>query len=527
MKGMMVPLLVVMLTGMVNGRQIQAQESSGDSGGVKIGRYVLDMTDQWIDSLKENGLLQAPIKPEQRDHISEIVIRYDDDTGLADLIPAQITQVPSGFDNKIQFVLTDGDIEIMKNRGLRYSIRAEDRGKYDTVLVRYESAGRAVSGATGRAMSQTTSNGFDPGNSRAVDNSNSAAANTDFGSGMLSRQQRGNSILAPRSNSASRRRDSNLANGNNGAYNFDNPRSTGTQLPNLTGGPSNSSNSGRLLANGSGQPYQAVTGDSFADNPSTINSWTNRQNNSRLDPQSVSSASSVQERSFENGFGPVAIRNQANVRPTELQARQDPMSREEADRLERQSFELEKLRAQRLAREKFDIQEQLERERYLKSLRNSQDSQRIAEDRYAMRSDNRYTYPYSDDSRPLIDYPTNQFPNRQSEDYGDQLVNSNTTTPSSPPERVTIGPKPSGPVPAAIGGPDGNNYQRVAQDSTNESDCGKSTGNSGRTAYRVACRTQYANESHASDDGHVVVYDAVLIRIECLSRLVARLLCSV
>ncbi len=142
---------------------------------------------------------------------------------------------------------------------------------------------------------------------------------------------------------------------------------------------------------------------------------------------------------------------------------QDPLARDDADRLERQSIELEKLRAERLAREKFEIQEQLERERYLKFLRNSQDSQQIAEDRYAMRSDNRYAYPYSDDSRPLIDYPTNRFPNRQSEDYGDQLISSNTTTPSLPPERVTIGPKPSGPVPAAIGGPDGNNYQRVAQ----------------------------------------------------------------
>lgn len=143
MKGFIAPVLVLMMTGTVFCQQHQSSNfssSSNDSGIKLLRRFLLVMSDDHIRMLKTEGQLLAPIAAADQSTTDHIEFHGSDlNAQRTDTHPFNITQAASlDNDGRLEFMLSDALIEVMRKEGLRYIIREEDRGKYREVLVRYD-----------------------------------------------------------------------------------------------------------------------------------------------------------------------------------------------------------------------------------------------------------------------------------------------------------------------------------------------------------------------------------------------------
>ena len=141
MKGLLAPVLVMMMTGMVFSQSNNNFSSSSNDSGIKLlRRFLLVMSDAEIRMLKTEGSLPAAIPA--GDQASTDHIEFHGSVANAersDSHPYNITQTASlDGDGRLEFLLSDALIEVMRKEGLRYIIRKEDRGKYPEVLVRYD-----------------------------------------------------------------------------------------------------------------------------------------------------------------------------------------------------------------------------------------------------------------------------------------------------------------------------------------------------------------------------------------------------
>ena len=143
MKGLLAPVLVIMMTGMVFSQQHQNDSfsSTGSDSGIKLlRRFLLVMSDDHIEFLKAEGALPASIPIDKQASTDHIEFHGNaSNAEREDKRPFNIMQTASlDDDGRLEFMLTDALIEVMRKDGLRYIIREEDRGKYREVLVRYD-----------------------------------------------------------------------------------------------------------------------------------------------------------------------------------------------------------------------------------------------------------------------------------------------------------------------------------------------------------------------------------------------------
>ena len=122
--------------------------------------------------------------------------------------------------------------------------------------------------------------------------------------------------------------------------------------------------------------------------------------------------------------------------------------------LDNMKFQAEQLKKQRVLQEIEDTQEEIASELHRKEMQAAVRRKReFDRDRWAMVPGNT-GYGFTDDQRPLIDYPSTNYPDRRLQDFVDPMDDLDADY-----DRVaqrttgTRQPRPSGAVPASIGGP--------------------------------------------------------------------------
>ena len=164
MKGF-IALLLVMMTGMVFSQQSHSQALNSGGGtecnsqSNKMKRFLLVMSDDVIHDLKSNGQLSAPIETGDRDRIDHVVFHGSEtNSERTDIQPLPITRAPSqDGSGRLEFVLSDAEIQAMHSRGLKYIIRDQDRGQYNQVVITYPSATAARQATTSGQTRQQNS----------------------------------------------------------------------------------------------------------------------------------------------------------------------------------------------------------------------------------------------------------------------------------------------------------------------------------------------------------------------------------
>lgn len=460
MKGMMVSLLVLLTTGMVVGQQPTNPADSNQNG-----RFLLDMTDEWIDSLVENGYLRAPIQPNARDRINQVDLRYAS-AASRNLEPAQIVQVATSETGVLNFEINDRDLNLMKQRGLRYTIRNEDRGKYEIVAIKY-------TGFVGPRANpaNTQKNDFASGSSNRE---TTPPANTGR---QVADSTRGNDAFNRRPVAGTeneRRRIDSTRIPENDRDRFDNRRQTTNNFPTE-----------------SRQREETRQTVPVREKPmSEFDKWAQQQKN-KLDENVAQTKATVadkfdfssgavrgtrpNERQVQQGQSPVNDRwryldqqeydnrfdNQTtqtnqDVRAVDLERLRQQRLAEENERSEQQrlanlEYQADQLEKQRKEKE---IEERLAYELRMKDLQDIADLKRERE-RYAMVPSSRY--PYTDDRRPVIEYETNRFPERRRQDFVDPLDDYDADydrVAQLPPQTTGARqPRQTAPVPFSINGP--------------------------------------------------------------------------
>ncbi len=120
MKGMMVSLLVLMMTGTVIGQQ----PNQPDEKNRPI-QYLLDIPTELEATFKEVGL-QVSIEPHLRSRIAQFVLRSKN--ADANLKPAKITQASSFENGILTFKVGDLELQHYETRGVSYDVPASQRG---------------------------------------------------------------------------------------------------------------------------------------------------------------------------------------------------------------------------------------------------------------------------------------------------------------------------------------------------------------------------------------------------------------
>ena len=162
MKGLIAPLLALMMTGMVFSQQPQSSRFGSDEGtgsAQLLNQYLLVMDDDLIQGLKTEGELQSEIGVEDRSTVDHIVFHSSSlNSQRSDIKPFNISRAASvNRRGALEFRLNDSLLQTMRRQGLQYVIRPQDRGRYNEVVVSYQSPGnvRQVSNDDRPIRSQT------------------------------------------------------------------------------------------------------------------------------------------------------------------------------------------------------------------------------------------------------------------------------------------------------------------------------------------------------------------------------------
>ena len=134
MKGLLAPILALMMTGMAMG-----QTTSLPTEPIA---YSLPVSDEIIESLKVEGWRQADIEPGLQDWIWQIILR-NPALGQAPS-PVELTQHAGIRSGKIHFLVNDEQLETIHQQGLLYRLKPEERGQFSAVVLVYESAHATV-----------------------------------------------------------------------------------------------------------------------------------------------------------------------------------------------------------------------------------------------------------------------------------------------------------------------------------------------------------------------------------------------
>ena len=167
MKGIMVPLLVICMTGMVIAQQPQnnsdqfgnlnrnpaqprsvmqesSVNSSRDPASVnQLGPLELVLNDQLIADFRIKGQLSAPIEPQQ--YVNEIVLMHE-----SSAMPQNVTgrmQPVAKQGDVLRFELDDYDLESLKRQGFRYTFDQFERGRYSQVQFDFRSSDTQSTGS--------------------------------------------------------------------------------------------------------------------------------------------------------------------------------------------------------------------------------------------------------------------------------------------------------------------------------------------------------------------------------------------
>ena len=514
MKGMMVTLLVLLMTGMVVGQQATNPADSNQ----KIGRFLLDMTDEWIDNLVHEGSLRAPIQPSAVNKIATVEIHYANSPS-GNLDPVQITQVPSTETRALHFELSDADLNNLKGRGLRYTLREADRGKYDVVVIDYTGfiGPRAQTGAGSNSRASTTNQN----NSHFTTQTRPVTPRPD--NGLFNRKPFGTGNERDQD-----RRDSNSI-ANNGSSTNNIQRRTSDNFPSRDTIPqtqpeNNPNRSTMSDFDRWAQQRKETVADEAArlarNTRDSVNRTLNPQTRARDDRTGFLGRDQLTQRGqdnrdidYERRFTQDNNRNvdydrrfpqdnrdidydrrftrdntrnddfdrrttrdnsrdieydrrytQDNdnfrVRPvdTELLARQrrdeiDPYTlSSEQQTLDNMKFQAEQLKKQRVQQEienaKDEIANELHRKEMLDAVRRKRERER-----WAMVPGNT-GFGFTDDQRPLINYPSNTYPDRRLQDFVDPMADYDPDFDRLAQRTTGVRqPRQTGPVPASIGGP--------------------------------------------------------------------------
>ncbi len=433
MKGIMVPLLVICMTGMVIGQQPQnnsdqfgnqnrspaqsrsvmedsSTNSSRNPASVnQLGPLELVLNDQLIADFRSKGQLSAPIEPQQ--FVNEIVLMHDSVATAKTATGSMIPVAKQG--DVLRFELDDYDLESLKQQGLRYSFDQFERGRYSQVQFDYRSSG-ARSGGLG---------------------SGSAVNSTAFGERMSGQQS---AYLPPPSPDYSRPYDpnfmgptlSNLSNTTTGDS-FANPSNRQTSW-----GPQ--PNSGNQLSNqfdNSPTVFPANRRNDLAGSSSGNNSF-NSNTPATYQPQrqfnnSFGQANNQLASSGNYGYGnpPGSSGNVGG--PTAAELRQQQIERKKAEALQ-----------QRIQLEQQELAEIEETNRLKEQAIRDQQRQRLALQQQTL--NNRQSGPSFGTIDPNDAY--NQFSPRQNNDrfasltgseYADRVVNGYSPPPARTPNQLT------------------------------------------------------------------------------------------
>ncbi len=202
MKGIMVSLLTLCMTGMVMGQQprnsanqfgnsfgnpdvsgqarsvLNGNSSSGSSPATnpnsasQSGPLEMVLTDRLIEDFRTKGQLSAMIQPRQ--YVNEIIFLHENNSKLAN-VSGKMIPISKG-DETLRFELDEFDLRRIKQQGLKYSFDPFEQGRYKQVVVDY----RASNSPTAKSPFQNTSSG-----------------NTTFGANQLGGSQPPSSYLPP------------------------------------------------------------------------------------------------------------------------------------------------------------------------------------------------------------------------------------------------------------------------------------------------------------------------------------------
>ncbi len=150
MNGFFATLLSLMMTGIAVNQQPQSSQNplvpDNKPSVALLGKYLLVIDDSLVDSLIAQGYLSSPINLDVRSSIDHIVFHNSDRNSLrTDIEPVSIQPLsPAAGSLTLQFLLTDEDLRAMRERGLRYIIPANDRGRFSEVAVLYDPPNRST-----------------------------------------------------------------------------------------------------------------------------------------------------------------------------------------------------------------------------------------------------------------------------------------------------------------------------------------------------------------------------------------------
>ncbi|MCH2183249.1 MAG: hypothetical protein MK108_14715 [Mariniblastus sp.] len=134
MKGLLAPVLAILMTGMAMG-----QTNPLPTEPIA---YSLPVSDEIIESLKIEGWRQADIEPGLQAWIWQVILRNP--TLGQEPAPVELTQHAGIRSGKIHFLVDDEQLETIHQRGLLYRLKPEERGQFSAVVLVYESAHATV-----------------------------------------------------------------------------------------------------------------------------------------------------------------------------------------------------------------------------------------------------------------------------------------------------------------------------------------------------------------------------------------------
>lgn len=142
MQGTIASLLALMMTGMVFSQQPQSNNfaSSQTENPQLLGRYLLIVDQNVVQSLKTHGFRSANIAARDRPNVDHIVLHASEINAQSqDLEPVDIQPVPpmDGEDGLV-FELNDHYLSLLQRRGLIYILRPEDIGRFRILTIKYD-----------------------------------------------------------------------------------------------------------------------------------------------------------------------------------------------------------------------------------------------------------------------------------------------------------------------------------------------------------------------------------------------------
>ncbi len=129
MRGLLAPVLVVTMAGMVTG-----QTNTFPTEPIA---YSLPVSDNIIDSLKIEGWRQADIEPGLEKWIWQVILR-NPNLGQ-DPPPVELSHHDGIRSGKIYFLVNDQQLATIHRQGLVYRLQPEERGQFTAVVLVYES----------------------------------------------------------------------------------------------------------------------------------------------------------------------------------------------------------------------------------------------------------------------------------------------------------------------------------------------------------------------------------------------------